>query len=69
LLQASSGGTRTSPRTEAWSMMEPGFFSWSSSNFFWGGRRRRLNSLPGEWTKQQRGWASGRLAKTSRRGK
>jgi hypothetical protein len=34
-LQASSGGTRTSPRTEAWSAMELGFFSRSSSNFFW----------------------------------
>jgi hypothetical protein len=30
-LQASSGGTRTSPRTEAWSAMQAGFFSRSSS--------------------------------------
>jgi hypothetical protein len=34
-LQASNGETPTSPRTEAWPMMELGFFSLSSSNFFW----------------------------------
>jgi hypothetical protein len=33
-LQASSGGTRTSPRTGAWSTMESGFFLRSSSSFF-----------------------------------
>jgi hypothetical protein len=35
LLQASSGGTRTSPRTEAWLTMLLGFFLQSSSSFFW----------------------------------
>jgi hypothetical protein len=69
-LQASSGGTRTSPRTEAWSVMQIGVllsvFSRASSG---GCRRRRRNSLLGEWAEQRQRWASGRLAKTSQRGK
>jgi hypothetical protein len=36
-LQASSGGTQTSPRSGTWSTMEAGFFLRSSSSFF--GRR------------------------------
>jgi hypothetical protein len=46
-----------------------GFFSWSPSTSSGGCWRRRLNSLLGEWAKQQRGWASGGLSKASRRGK
>jgi hypothetical protein len=34
-LQASNGGTQASPRTESWSTVELGFFSQSSSSFFW----------------------------------
>jgi hypothetical protein len=51
-LQASNGGTRTSPRIEPWSTMQLGFFSRSSLSFFWRCRRRRLNNLLGEWAEQ-----------------
>jgi hypothetical protein len=68
--QASNGGTRTSPRTEAWSTMQAEvllsvFFRASSG----GCRQRRLNSLLGEWAEQWQRWASGGLTKTSRMGK
>jgi hypothetical protein len=63
-LQVSSGGTRTSPRTEAWSAMQAEvllsvFFRASSR----GCRRRRRNSLLGEWAEQWPRWASGGLAR------
>jgi hypothetical protein len=63
-LQASSGGTRTSPRTEPWSTMQVGvllsvFFRASSQ----GCRLRQRNSLLGEWAEQRQRWASGGLAK------
>jgi hypothetical protein len=64
LLQASSRGTRTSPRTEPWSTMQAGvllsvFFQVS----FGGCRRRWRNNLLGEWAEQRQRWASGGLAK------
>jgi hypothetical protein len=44
-LQASSGGTQTSPRTEAWSTMELGFFLRSFSSFFWRWSTKTTNQL------------------------
>jgi hypothetical protein len=69
-LQASSGGTRASPRTEPWSAMKFGVLLSVFFRASYGGcRRRRRNSLLGEWAEQRQRWASGGLAKTSRRGK
>jgi hypothetical protein len=69
-LQASSGGTRTSPRTEPWSAMPVGvllsvFFRASSG----GCRRRWRDSLLSEWAEQRQRWASGGLAKKLAGGK
>jgi hypothetical protein len=63
-LQASNGGTRASPRTEAWSAMQTGvllsvFFRASSGGCRW----RQRNSLLGESTEQQQRGASGGVAK------
>jgi hypothetical protein len=60
----SNGGTQTCPRTEPWSVMQSGVlllvFSWTSSR---GCRRRRRNSLLGDWAEQRQRWASGRVDK------
>jgi hypothetical protein len=69
-LRASSGGTRTSPRTEPWSAMQAGvllsvFFRASSR----GCRRRRRNCLLGEQRSNDRGGLVTGWPKTSRRGK
>jgi hypothetical protein len=44
-LQASSGGTPTSPRTGAWSTMKSGFFLQSSSSFFGRWSTKTANQL------------------------
>jgi hypothetical protein len=44
-LQASSGGTQTSPRSETWSTMEAGFFLRSSSSFFGRWSAKTANQL------------------------
>jgi hypothetical protein len=47
-LQASSGGTQTSPRSGTWSTMEAGFFLRSSSSFF----GRRLTKTANQLTRR-----------------
>jgi hypothetical protein len=69
-LQASNGGTQTSPRIEAWSAMQAGVLLSVFVRASYGGcRQRRLNSSLGESAVQRQRWASGGLTKTSRRGK
>jgi hypothetical protein len=69
-LQASSGGTRTSPRTEPWLAMQLGSSLGLLPGFFWRLSTKMANSLLEEWAKQRGrdglvvGWP-----KTSRRDK
>jgi hypothetical protein len=64
LLQASNGGAQTSPRTEPWSAIQDGVLLSVFFRASYGGcRRRRRNSLLGEWAEQRQRWASGGLAK------
>jgi hypothetical protein len=68
-LQASNEVTQSTPRIEPWSAAPAWFllliFRASSGGY----RRRQRDSFLGEERSRQQRWASGRLAKTSRRGK